>query len=450
LDVDLWWFELIAKITRQLLNRFRESEFWRNVAVLAGSTAIGQLLSVIITPFVTRLYKPEDFGLVAVYTSMSGFIAAVVCLSYQYAILPPDEDLDAANVLALCLLLAVGFSVVTVPVIYFWRGDIAGRLGEPRLACYLWLLPLSTLFIGFYKTFNFWATRREAFSHVAKTDLSRSIGSVIAKLGLGILGFRPLGLFIGVIMSEGIGMGSLLRLAWLRDQQIFRLVTFSGIKREFRRYVRFPLFTTPTALVNAAGTNLPVMLLATLYGTQVTGWFSLAHRLIIIPTTLVGAAVGRVYLGKITSLVHTNPEEMYVFFIKTVKRLIFISILLGFSFIVGGAFFIPLLFGREWNETGVYLQLLSFSFIAGFVATPVSQIFSLLERQDLAFFWNIIRFIVVTTSLCGAKLLELSARLAILLFSVSMMLVDVYRLLLVSRITRTTGHGVQCDKEQSA
>lgn len=424
----------ITQFVKQSLRRFRGSQFWRSVTILAGSTAIGKLLSIITTPIITRLYKPEDFGLVAVYTSILGFIAAVVCLSYQYAILPPDDDVDAANVLALCLLIAVGISVITVPIIYFWRISIAEKLDENRFSSYLWFLPLSMLFKGFYQPFNFWATRREAFNHLAKTNLSRSISSIVVKVGLGLLNFRPLGLFIGILMSDSIGIGVLFRLAWLGDQKIFKSVTLPGIKRAFRRYIRFPLLTTPTALINAAGTNLPIMLLTIFYGTQVTGWFGLAYQLIFIPTTLVGTAIGQVYLGEITSLIHEKPRKIYRLFIKTVKRLVLISLLPTFMLLIGGSSFVPLVLGNEWRETGFYLQLLSFSFMANFIATPVSRVFSVLERQDLALLWNITRLVIVTIGFYGARIMGVSARMAILFFSISMMLVDVYRVFLVSKV----------------
>lgn len=48
------------------------SSFARNVAVLAGGTAVGQAIVVLASPILTRLYTPEDFGVLAVYTSFLG------------------------------------------------------------------------------------------------------------------------------------------------------------------------------------------------------------------------------------------------------------------------------------------------------------------------------------------------------------------------------------------
>ena len=52
--------------------------FGRGVAVLAGGTAFGQALAIIASPILTRLYGPEDFGVLAVYTSIIGIAGEAI------------------------------------------------------------------------------------------------------------------------------------------------------------------------------------------------------------------------------------------------------------------------------------------------------------------------------------------------------------------------------------
>ncbi|MBC7345458.1 MAG: lipopolysaccharide biosynthesis protein, partial [Clostridia bacterium] len=51
-----------------------KSSFARNVAVLAGGTAVGQAIVVLASPILTRLYTPGDFGVLAVYSSLLGIL----------------------------------------------------------------------------------------------------------------------------------------------------------------------------------------------------------------------------------------------------------------------------------------------------------------------------------------------------------------------------------------
>jgi len=47
-----------------------ESAFAKNVSVLVGGTALGQVIAVLASPLLTRLYAADDFGVLAVYSSI--------------------------------------------------------------------------------------------------------------------------------------------------------------------------------------------------------------------------------------------------------------------------------------------------------------------------------------------------------------------------------------------
>src|SRR5690606_42020419 len=53
------------------------NSFARGVSVLVGGTAGAQMILVLAAPLLTRLYSPEDFGVLAVYVGLLA-IAAVV------------------------------------------------------------------------------------------------------------------------------------------------------------------------------------------------------------------------------------------------------------------------------------------------------------------------------------------------------------------------------------
>jgi O-antigen/teichoic acid export membrane protein len=75
------------------------------VSVLVGGTAGAQLITVLAAPLLTRLYSPEDFGLVAVCASLLALIGVISSRRYELAIPLPDDDVEEANVAMLSLLL---------------------------------------------------------------------------------------------------------------------------------------------------------------------------------------------------------------------------------------------------------------------------------------------------------------------------------------------------------
>ena len=49
----------------------RQSDFVYNIYTLAKGTAFSQILPIIITPFLTRLFTPEEFGITCPICSMT-------------------------------------------------------------------------------------------------------------------------------------------------------------------------------------------------------------------------------------------------------------------------------------------------------------------------------------------------------------------------------------------
>lgn len=86
--LGLWWIS----------SKFAPS-FASDVLKLVGGTAIAQDLSVLSSPLLTRLYGPEAFGIIAIFTAITGIISVMACLRYEQAIMLPKRDEEAANFL---------------------------------------------------------------------------------------------------------------------------------------------------------------------------------------------------------------------------------------------------------------------------------------------------------------------------------------------------------------
>ena len=58
-----------------------------------------------------------------------------------------------------------------------------------------------------------------------------------------------------------------------------------------------------------------------------------------------------------------------------------------------------IIFGSEWQEAGRYCQLLGIGFLVRFMATPLSQTLTILERQELQLAWDVLRVVVVLSTI---------------------------------------------------
>lgn len=118
---------------------------------MAG-TALTNLIIVLTTPLLTRLYTPEEFGVYSVFLSLLFTGTILVSLRYETAIpLPEDED-QAFHLLVLSIILA--FIISALLCILFFFIPISQLLNVPELETYMWMLSLSLLGIGIFQAFN--------------------------------------------------------------------------------------------------------------------------------------------------------------------------------------------------------------------------------------------------------------------------------------------------------
>lgn len=383
------------------------SSFARNVAVLAGGTAAGQAIVVLASPILTRLYKPEDFGVLAVYSSLLGILSTVATLRYELAIPLPEKDEDAAALVVLSLGIVLVMSLLVGVGVWIF-GD---KILQPfSVGTYIWLLPIGLCAVGVYQIFNFWAIRRCLFNHISRTKLNQSLAMVGTQLCLGILTKSPLGLVLGNILGGTVGattLSSSYRKTGLKP-------SFSLIRCVAVRYIRFPLMSSFASLLNSGALQLPPLLLAGFYGSTVAGWFALVQRVMGAPMALIGQAIAQVYFGEASRLARKSDfRSLKAQYLKLTYRLISISILPAVLMGFGGRQIFRWLFGSQWEEAGFYAQVLAIMFALQLVSAPLSQTMNMLDKQHWQLMWDGGRFIGIVIIFFGVGRLGLPAYKAV-------------------------------------
>ena len=89
-----------------------KSEFFRNVLTLITGTTIAQAIPIAISPILTRIYTPDDFGVVALFVAISTIFGSLANGSYELAIILPKKDEDAVNLVVLSLFISIIVSLL--------------------------------------------------------------------------------------------------------------------------------------------------------------------------------------------------------------------------------------------------------------------------------------------------------------------------------------------------
>jgi O-antigen/teichoic acid export membrane protein len=368
---------------RQRLARlFPAGSFARNVSVLTGGTVFAQGLAVLSLPLLTRLYSPDDFSLLAVYSAVIGIVTVVSCLRYNIAIPLPEEDADAMALLVLALGVGIGVSLLLALPVLFAPEATAALLGQPELEPYLWMIPLGVLFASTYNALQYWATRKKRFVLVTQTRVTRAIGGIGAQAGIGAVQASPFGLLFGHMLYSGLGVFGLLRDLLKRDRPALGGITGPRVLEQSRLYARFPVWSVPESLFNTAGVQLPLIMIAAMVAGPEAGFLFLAMRVTGLPMGLVGSSVSQVFLAEAPAklrdgtLAAFTRRTMWALFKTGAPPLIAVGVLSPAVF--------PLVFGEDWARAGWLVAWMTPWFVLQFVASPVSMVMHVLGRQGLA------------------------------------------------------------------
>jgi len=408
----------------------RPGSFARDVLRLVSGTVFAQSVLLLASPLLTRLYGPEAFGISALFSSVTGLIATVLCLRYELSIVLPESDGAGANLFAGSLAVSFLVSLLTIPLVWFGGIQLCHAVNAPQLSPFLWLIPPVTLFGGValgHPALNYWASRMRRFEWLS---LTRVVNSVVTTSGQLAWGFAchgtPDGLIGGGIAGSVLST-LLLAFQTLRahGQFLRRSVHWHEMLAQMRSQSRFPLYGMPSALLNAISWQLPPFLLSGLFSPTVAGFYALGSRVVTLPGNLVGSSIGQVFFQRAAEA--KSQGRLAEVVESTFRILVALGMLPFLLLTLTGRDLFVVVFGQRWAEAGVYVQILGIWSFVWFISSPLSPLLSVLERQDFDLAWNAVNIATRSLSLwVGSRLHD--GRLAMLLFAVSGVLVYSYLL----------------------
>jgi O-antigen/teichoic acid export membrane protein len=375
--------------SRLLIRWFPRGGFARSVSVLAGGTAAAQFFAIALSPILTRIYKPSDFGVLQVFIALLGLAVVSSSGRYEFAVLLPEDEQSSIDVLAVavgCVCATTG--IVTGVVIFcHYRWVLPANVSVLRE--YMWLLPISVFGGGLYQALSYWAMRHNSYKQIATSKLTQVTGQVTTQVGIGIGYHGPLGLLAGDAVGRVMGSGRFIRDLWRDYSDRIRSVRISSMKRVAVRYRDFPLFSLWGSLINSSGLALPSLFLAQQYGAQGAGWFALVNRVFGVPAVLIGLSISQVYSSKVAALSKSDPKHLMHIFLKTTRHMLFIGLVPCVLLTIFAPALFQFVFGQAWREAGEFARCLILMFLASFINSPVQMTLNILERQHTQLAWDL-------------------------------------------------------------
>lgn len=362
--------------------------FARSVATLAGGSAVSQAIPIVLTPVISRLYGPSDLGQLGLYVAFVSFLANSVALGFNLAIVSADTDDDARTLLRLGLLVTLPISVICslVYLAICMRGILGYGEMEPWTAI---LMLLSLIFVGCFLTFRYWRLRVGHFGVISQVTVTQSVARIATQIVAGLAGATSFGLILGETIGRGAGTTRLaqglgVKLDW--NLAARRDTT----KRVLSKYRKFPLIAAPSALLNSLSLVLPVPLITSFYGLMAAGQFTLSSRVMLLPLSLVGAAIGDVFHARVAELARTRPATVPRFFWIVVASLFALGAFPAIVVALWGEPLFELVLGDRWSLAGRMASAIVPWVLIQLAVSPVSRIVQVFKAQELKLIYDVL------------------------------------------------------------
>lgn len=372
-----------------------KSSFAYNVFILATGTAAAQVVTMALSPLITRLYGPEAFGIMGTFVALISIITPIAALTFPIAIVLPKRDSDAKKLIQLSLIIALVMSLVTLLILYVFHDPLTHILNLENIEPYLYLIPFVILFASLLQVIEQWLIRKKQFSTSSKATFLQSLIVNGGKVGVGL--FYP---FVSVLVffsAFNQGLKALLLFVFASNKINLKEIKLDkergGYRRIFKEYNDFPKYRAPEVFLNAISQNIPVLLLTSLFGHVSVGFYTIGKTVLALPSQLIGKSVGDVFYPRFAEA-YKNEENLY----PLVKKATLVMGLVGlvpFSIVVFfGPHLFSLVFGDSWKVAGEYARWIALWSYFGFMNKPSVMSLPVLSAQAFHLKYSV--FMLVT------------------------------------------------------
>tara|TARA_R110002051_G_scaffold285230_1_gene347446 strand:- start:2491 stop:3702 length:1212 start_codon:yes stop_codon:yes gene_type:complete len=356
-------------------------------------TTIAQAIPLAITPILTRLYTPEDFGVLALFMAITAVLGGVANGKYEPAIMLPKSNKDALNIVYLSVIIASCFSLVLLLTIVLFKNWIVLRLDEPKIEPWLYFVPIAVFSLGLYNAFLVYNNRLKLYKDISISSISKAGGQSLTQVVFGLFKVGAGGLIIGQIVSYFTGNLVLVRNTF-KNNSFKETVDKAVIKKMAGKYKKFPFFSLPSFFINSINLNVIHFLIASIFSVTTLGFYSLTQRMIGIPSRVLGSSIGQVYFQRASEKYNENRITSSIF-LQTLKKLL----LIGFPIFIVGYFVVEpvfsFVFGEEWRIAGTYAKIIIPLAFIRFMSSTLSVTAIIHNKQQYGLFINML--LLVTT-----------------------------------------------------
>jgi len=360
-------------------------------------TVIAQTIPIAVSPLLTRMYTPEDFGALSLFVSIFAILSAISTFRYELTIVQAGRDEDAAALLALSLAISASLGVVLMILTIVFGDRLVAWLGIAGGA-WIYFIPICVFVGGAIQAMGYWHSRHQRFQRLSQSKITQGISTAAIQCGTGVVAFGP-GLIIGYVGGLCVSLYTLCRGVWKSEKVVLGNLSLVAVRREAHTYSNYPKYSVFGAFADNVSLQMPIFMLTKFFDAHATGIFGFTFRILNLPMTLVAYSLSQVLYPKLAAMQHSNPDAVQGLLVKIFMLLLGAMVpVIGIVVLFGEPLF-AFFFGEPWRAAGSMASILVIAVTIRFAVNPLSAVLALNQNVRLGVLWQAIYLITITATL---------------------------------------------------
>jgi O-antigen/teichoic acid export membrane protein len=372
-----------------MLDNIKRNKFLINVLKIASGSTAANIILLLASPFLTRIYTPVEFAALALFTSVTSVLYVSSTGRYELALMLPDKEEDAINILVLSMILPIIFAFLVILILVNINYQDWQLFEDIKIEGWFNLIPLSIILYAWHVSLLRWNSRKMLFKTLASSKVAYGATGAATQVGMGYV-FEPtrsIYLIVGQLLAYIVSIGIYAKRA-IKDIVIFK--SSISLKRQLllaKKFVRFPLYLGPSGIINFSTSEVPTFLLLFYYSPEVTGFYVLARRVLLAPMSLISDAIGEVFFQQVTSSQDDQPKKNKKLLLSIWKNLLIFVLLPTLLIMLYSEEIFAFIFGDEWSVSGEYAAILAPAAALRFIIWPTRMMLQAASNQLVTFIW---------------------------------------------------------------
>lgn len=356
---------------------------------LVLANIISQFSSIVVNIVLARLLFPEDFGLIALATTIIGFIIMFTSIGFGSSII--YERKSTHTQLSSLYWLNYITSIFTFILVVLSANFGAKFYNEPKLLYVIWLSSLSILINPLF-TIQYKLKERDIeFKLLTKINVSSTIiGSIAAIIGA----FSGLGVYALVLQSLISNTTKMLLVLLKTEWRPSLIFKFKEIKHMVWYSAKFKLSSSILYLDR----NIDYLILGKLFPASSLGYYAFSYNIMYTPVKKISGIFSDLLFPSFSAIKNDHSKIILGYF-KSIQLISIISfpamIILAFN----AHLIITFVFGNKWDDAIPIVEVLCFAGAIQSIGQFGSVIFPSIGKPEIDIYFGVFRAILTVTAI---------------------------------------------------